>query len=67
MNSPDQKNEDRPINLEESSSTELKRVVVTEDDVGSSSTVTPVWVPKPHAKTDRRELLGQPFDNDRPD
>ena len=55
--------EDRPINLEESSSFELKRVVVSEDD-GSSSTVAPVWVPKPHPDTRRRELLGQPFSTD---
>jgi hypothetical protein len=53
-------NEDRSINLEESSSFELERVVVSDDD-GSSSTVAPVWVPKPRPDTRRRELLGQPF------
>jgi hypothetical protein len=55
--------EDRPINLEESSSFELKRVVVSDDD-GSSSTIAPVWVPKPHPDTRSRELLGQPFSTD---
>lgn len=56
--------DDPPINLEESSSTELKRVVVTEEDP-SPSTVAPVWTPKPHAKTESRELLDQPFESDR--
>lgn len=55
--------QDRPINLEESSSFELKRVVVSDDD-GSSSTIAPVWVPKPRPDTQRRELLGQPFSTD---
>lgn len=55
--------EDRPINLEESSSFELKRVVVNDDD-GSSSTMAPVWVPKRHPDTRCRELLGQPFSTD---
>jgi hypothetical protein len=55
--------EDRPINLEESSSFELKRVVVADDD-GSTSTLAPVWVPKPHPDTRCRELLGQPFGTD---
>jgi hypothetical protein len=52
--------EDRPINLEESSSAELKREVVVEE-VASTSTLAPVWTPKPHAPTDCRELLRQPF------
>lgn len=54
--------EDRPINLEESSSFELKREVVVDEEDTSSSTLAPVWVPKPHAPNDRRELLRQPFD-----
>lgn len=55
--------QDRPINLEESTSHELERVVVSDDD-GSSSTVAPVWVPRPRPETRRRELLVQPFGND---
>jgi len=55
-----QPSDDPPINLEESSSSELKREVVAEEDA-SPSTVAPVWTPKPHAKTESRELLDQPF------
>ena len=55
LNPPD----DRPINLEESSSAELKRVIVADDD--SPSTRTPVMPPKPHAPSDHRELLRQSF------
>lgn len=55
--------EDRPINLEESSSTELKRVVVSDDD--SPSTRTPEMPRKPHPATDRRELLHQEFASER--
>ena len=52
--------EDRPINLEESSIIELKRVAVTDEE--SPSTRPPVMPPKPHAPTDHRELLLQPFE-----
>ena len=53
---------DQPINLEESSSTELKRVVIrvdeAEDVLQKPATDLPAH---PHAKADRRELLKQPF------
>ena len=55
--------DDQPINLEESSSTELKRVVVSDD---SPSTRTPEMPRKPHARTNHRELLHQAFGPDHP-
>lgn len=61
MNQPDR---DQPINLEESSFHELKRVVIRVDDDTSPSTRTPELAPHTHAKTDSRELLRQPFGAD---